>query len=941
MASSALSDGLVFLTIARGADSERIEAARWSSDDGDREIEFADLPRNRRRSTTASSKRSLSELAYLEATVRRWSAGRTVIAQEAPVLRERLEKAGWIALPPLVDMTELTSALTPRSGRRSLAILAAELGVTPPNLQTPGDAVRSVGEMFDRLLARLDRYDESTLERIALLAAQAGWTSAGVLQNVTQARVRAGLRALPADSLSSSEAAFMTSRERPETLKATKSNAPVDSEEIARVLSGRGPLSAEVPGFELRPEQIEMAERVGDAFNADSWLLAEAGTGTGKSLAYLVPSALHALERGERVVVSTNTRALQDQLLDKEIPAVASAIGRGRTPELTATSLKGRGNYLCLRRWFAADRQPVRGPADASARAKVHAWLPVTNAGERAELELDGDEERQFDGFSAEGEPCVPGRCPFQQKNQCFLYRARRVAEGSHIVVVNHALLLSDLARGGGVIPEYERVIVDEAHNLEEQATSHFGYAVAESAVWDQIERIIKTEGPGPTGVLADAATLLMTSAFNRTSPERAVPEGERLQKASEQARRAKSSLGELYAALRNVCREAGAVENGYGRSLRLTGAVRLAALYTDCEIIFDTLAETLRKLDGDLRHFIDMLEDNKPSSDAEDALAEMHEEIQVSLEAERAGLAEISAQLAGAILDPDMDRVYWIEISPNSERTSVHCAPLHVGELLRETLFERMQTVVLTSATLTANGGFGYIKERLGFGDAEELDLESPFNYKDAALLYLVDDVPEPHLPGYQPTVNSVIAGLGGALHGRTLVLFTSYSAMRSAYYAIKPVMSAAGVEVLAQRLDGSPAQLIERFRASSGAILLGVATFWEGIDVVGPALSALVIAKLPFAVPSEPVFAARGELFDDAFREYATPQAVLRFKQGFGRLIRSSQDRGVCVVLDRRIISKRYGKSFVSSAPPCTVEIGDAERLPERAVAWIAREN
>jgi len=937
MAIGDFADGLVFLAIAQESGGDRVEAARWSSDPGDREIEFATLPQRRKRAGAAAAKGDLSELTHLEATVRRWSAGRTVIVREANVLRDWLAKMGWISLPPLLELVELSSTVAPRSGRQALAVLAAELGVAPPNVASPGDTVRAVGEIFDQLLVRIDRYDDGTLERIAILSAQAGWTTAGLLERIVQQRFRTADRQVPLPALSSSELAFMTSRERPEMLKPTKSTQPIDDAEIERVLGGRGPLSAEVPGFELRAQQVEMAERVGIVLNQDGWLLAEAGTGTGKSLAYLVPSALHALERGERVVISTNTRALQDQLIEKEIPAVTAAIGQSRLPGLTASSLKGRANYLCLRRWFGADRQPVRGPADASARAKVHAWLPLTDAGERAELELNGDEERQFDAFSAEGESCVPGRCPFQQKNQCFLYRARRVAERAHLVVVNHALLLSDLAQGGGVIPDYERVIIDEAHNLEEQATSQFGYVVTETSVWDQLERIIKTDGPGATGALADAATLLMASALDPRSQERAALGAERARGAGDQARRAKSSLGELYASLRNVCREAGAEDNAYGRSLRLTGAIRIAPYYSDCEVVFDTLAETFRKLDADLRHFIDALEDAKPSSDADDALIQLHEEIQVSLETERAGLAEIGARLTGAILDPDMDRVYWIEIAPGGDRTSVHCAPLHVGEVLREKLFERMRTVVLTSATLTTNGGFGYIKERLGFADADELDLESPFNYKDAALLYLVNDIPEPHLPGYQPAVNHALAGLGAALHGRTLVLFTSYSAMRSAYAAIKPAMAAAGVDVLAQRIDGSPAQLIERFRASTGAILLGVATFWEGIDVVGPALSALVIAKLPFSVPSEPVFAARGELFDDPFRQYATPQAVLKFKQGFGRLIRSSQDRGVCVVLDRRIVSKRYGKSFVTSAPPCTVEVGSLEALPGRAVAWM----
>lgn len=929
---SDLADQFVFLAMSVVDEGvERVEAARWSSDASDREFEFAELPRRRSR---AKSGGGLTALTQLEATVRRWSAGRTVLALDVDRLRDRLTTAGWRMLPPVIDIAELVALVAPHAGHATPLMLGSALGVAVPQAPAPGDAVRAAAEAFFELTRRFESYDDATFERICLLATQAGWSSSTLLQMLLQRRTRGNGAT---GELSSSELAFMTHRERPDLLKSTKSSEPIDPAEIARVLGGRGPLSSEVPGFELRRQQVEMAEQVGDVLNQDGWLLAEAGTGTGKSLAYLVPSALHALERGERVVISTNTRALQDQLLEKEIPAVASAIGQNRLPPLTASALKGRANYLCLRRWFGADRQPVKSPADAAARAKVHAWLPITAAGERAELELSGDEERQFDAFSAEGEACIPARCPFQQRNQCFLYRARRTAEGSHLVVVNHALLLSDLAQGGGVIPDYERVIVDEAHNLEEQATSHFGFSVSEASAAEAVDRIVKLDGPGISGVLTDAAMLVSTSALTPKEQERAAAASERLRAAGERARRAKTTLGELFLSFRAVCRAAGAEDAGYGRSLRLIDSVRQSDAFTDCEIVFDTLAEILRKLDEDLRCFIDALDASRPTQNGGEAVTQLQEEIQVGLETERENLAELSARLGEAVLSPEAGSVYWIEIASGMERTSIHAAPLHVGELLRERLFERMRTVVLTSATLTAGGGFGYIKERLGFEEAEELKLESPFNYKNAALLYLVDDIPEPHLPGYTHAVNQALVGLGSALHGRTLVLFTSYAAMRSACAAVKPAMAAAGIEVLAQRIDGNPASLVERFRSSTGAMLLGVATFWEGIDVVGPALSALVIAKLPFSVPSEPVFAARGELFDDPFRQYSTPQAVLKFKQGFGRLIRSSQDRGVCVVLDRRIISKHYGKSFVLSAPPCTVEIGGAERLPERAAAWV----
>jgi DNA polymerase-3 subunit epsilon/ATP-dependent DNA helicase DinG len=297
----------------------------------------------------------------------------------------------------------------------------------------------------------------------------------------------------------------------------------------------------------------------------------------------------------------------------------------------------------------------------------------------------------------------------------------------------------------------------------------------------------------------------------------------------------------------------------------------------------------------------------------------------------------ELRYKLAEIAIDPTEEAVYWIERDMHRASVSLRAAPLHVGPFLQERLFDRLRTAVLTSATLTTDGGFEYVRERLGLETARELSVASPFDYERSTLLYLVDDIPEPNAPGYQRDLQDILVELGMALGGKTLVLFTSHAALQATYRAIKMPLEDRGIVVLAQRSDGSARQLIERLKHSENVMLLGTSTFWEGVDVVGPALSALVIAKLPFAVPSDPVFAARGESFDEPFQQYAVPQAVLKFKQGFGRLIRSGQDRGVCAVLDRRVISKRYGASFVQSLPSCTVEVAGASDLPAAAVAWL----
>jgi DNA polymerase-3 subunit epsilon/ATP-dependent DNA helicase DinG len=270
--------------------------------------------------------------------------------------------------------------------------------------------------------------------------------------------------------------------------------------------------------------------------------------------------------------------------------------------------------------------------------------------------------------------------------------------------------------------------------------------------------------------------------------------------------------------------------------------------------------------------------------------------------------------------------------------RVSLHAAPLHVGERLERGLFATKRSVVLTSATLATAGSFAFVRERLGYRDARELQVPSPFDYERNVLLYLADDIPEPGSPGYQKRLNEALVDLCAATGGRALILFTSYSALQTTYRAVKAPLERAGVLVLGQRIDGNPRQLLDRFRANPKAVILGTSSFWEGVDVVGDALSVLVITKLPFAVPTDPVFAARSEQFADPFLGYAVPGAILRFKQGFGRLIRSAQDRGVCVVLDRRVLSKRYGRTFVDSLPPCSEVRGPVDVLGQLAADWLA---
>jgi predicted DnaQ family exonuclease/DinG family helicase len=797
---------------------------------------------------------------------------------------------------------------------------------------------RAIAEQLRKVMAKISEYDSITLSRAAGLAMVSGWPIGALLQDELQLRNEQPILLRPDHKLGAHELSFLTSRERPEPLKRTGDTDPVPVSAVQAMLGPGGAFANVMPGFERRRAQQEMATAVTGALNDDGWLLVEAGTGTGKSVAYLAPAACFALQRGERVVVSTNTKALQDQLILKDVPDLQRALEvDGSDEKLKAVVLKGRSNYLCLRRWFAHERQPYTSPQDAGLRSKVNIWLPLTENGDRAELRLTGDEEHEFNRVSAEGEACNASRCVYQQRNQCFLFRARRNAENAHLVVVNHALLLSDSGDAGSILPDYERLIVDEAHHLEDQATSQFGLTLQELAIPELVDTFVRMDGPIVAGLLTEAVAMLGRTAVDERAQRRAAEGRDRLQGAQGVATRVRTASLELFSRLRGLVEQAGTQDTGYGRTLRITPAVRRAPAWAEVEIAFDRLNQQLLDFEDLLRWYLAAVHEQHPDDqDAEDG-QDPFEDLEVEIGAGIERGLELSASLSDIILSPTSDRVYWASISAAVNRLSVNAAPLHVGDLLRASLFERMRSVVMTSATLTTDNSFAYVKDRLSFDEAEEEILESPFDYRKSALLYLVDDIPEPNQPRYQPILEQALVELGAALEGRTLVLFTSHAALRATHRAIKQPLAEAGVTVLAQRADGSPRQLIEQFKSTSRTMLLGTSTFWEGVDVVGSALSALVIAKLPFAVPSDPIVAARSEQFEEPFRQYSIPQAVLRFKQGFGRLIRSTSDRGICVVLDRRTISKRYGASFVQSLPHCTVRVGSAEHIADAALEWI----
>ncbi len=876
----------------------------------------------------------------LASVLRRMTAGRPIVGHSVELDIAMLDAAG-VSLPSVIyDTHLLATLLLPELPNYSLHAVASALGIEERSgHRALADAVVTA-EVFRALLAKIESLDATTLERVAVLGRTAGWPVADLFLAAARRQPAGPLFAQQeAERTPPLEMRFLVPMEKPEPLRRTGSKAPVDERSVAAALAPGGAFSQVAPAYEHRPAQEVMARAVTRAFNADRHLLVEAGTGTGKSVAYLLPAVLHARERGETVVVSTNTLALQDQLFRKDIPDLQRALaGADGSVPFEAAILKGRQNYLCLRRWFAAQRQPVSSPEEASLRAKILLWLGSTATGDRAELRLSAEEEAEFRRVSAEGEACVPAKCVFNQRNQCFLFRARRQAEHAHIVVVNHALLLSDTVEGGTVLPDYERLIVDEAHHLEDQATTQFGFSVSENAVLDILDTIIKPDGSAFGGLIQSAINELMRLATDAESRARVATAVERGRQLLGRMNSAKMATNDLFLRLRDLVDQEGMGAAGYDRSVRLTRSIRRRGEWMEAEIAWERLDRELTAIESELVWFLETLERAIPDeSDTAENILDLTEDVVLELTNALRALADLRVKLAESVIDPSAGAVYWVERDVVRGGVSLRAAPLHVGPLLRDRLFAPLRTAVLTSATLTTDGSFDYIRDRVGLEDVEEVSVPSPFDYERSTLLYLVDDIPEPNAPRYQKGVEEALVDLAIATGGRMLVLFTSHAALQATYRAIRVPLEDHGVVVLAQRTDGSARQLIERLKHASNIVLLGTSTFWEGVDIVGPALSVLVMTKLPFAVPSDPIFAARSEGFEDPFTQYAVPQAVLKFKQGFGRLIRSSQDRGICAILDRRVLTKRYGQSFIHSLPQCSVIVGSASELPRAAVEWL----
>lgn len=732
------------------------------------------------------------------------------------------------------------------------------------------------------------------------------------------------------------------------------------------LLGPQGPLPALLPAFEHRPSQLEMARGVADVLEAGAVLVAEAPTGTGKSLAYLIPAVLHSLRRRMPVAVSTHTLNLQDQLLDKDVPVVVRALAaRGFDEPIQVTVVKGRTNYMCRRRWDEARRGAL--PLASGTLERLAPWVIDTETGDLDEAQevvgsLGDDAER----LAADPATCSWARC--RRGDDCFLRRLRRRAAGSHIVILNHALLFHHLLRDSAFLPDADALVLDEAHHLERALTEACGREMSRARIHHLVVRTLGGHGAGgeaedraegaPLGgeldqERGDSGASGRTGDLGRVRERlRVLPSdvdrlnlNQKLAAVGESLRRAAALADRMLRVLARRLPEVIATQGAGVASF--SGPAPLTVRYT-AESAAELLGEESRRAReaigaaaGELRSLAS-------------AIARVAGAPQAPVPEEETGVVEILGLAVEwgrlgddleALASPGDDDVCWAEA--DGGEASLRSLPLSIAQTFAERVIDRFRSTILTSATLTVAGTFDHLKSRLGLDRRDQrgvhvMALASPFEHERQCVLLADPGFPQPSAPGYGMAVARCVASLLTRVPRRMLVLFTSNAMLRQVHTHLAPIAAALGRPLFAQGLHGSRHALAGRHRRAPGSVLLGTASFWEGVDFPGEELEVLVITRLPFPVPGEPLIAARSEKLTEEglnpFTSLFLPEAVLRFRQGFGRLIRSLDDRGAILCLDPRLVTASYGGVFVRSLPVRPRIARGADALADSVSSWFA---
>ena len=834
-----------------------------------------------------------------------------------------LRANGLFEFNQALDTYDMASVLMPNAGRYNLGSLGQQLNIPFPATHRALDDAKVTQAVFHRLYDVALELPLETLAEIVRMSDRVDWGAEYIFREAL--KIRGKELATPAKSRPSNSGPLFTKpapppiiqRDLPDTL------VPLNVEDVAAILDRGGLFSQHFPNFEHRHEQVELCQEIASALSTGLHLLAEAGTGVGKSMAYLIPAAIWAYENNTRVVISTNTINLQDQLIKKDIPDVREVLDL----PIKASVLKGRNNYLCLRRLEALRRRGPETPEQVRVLAKMLIWLNQTELGDLSEINITGPAERAvWSMISANDEGCSTEMCVRRMGGICPFHRAKQSAHEAHILIVNHALLLADIATGNRVLPEYEYLIIDEGHHLEAATTSALSFRVTQP----EMDRTLKELGSVNSGILGR----MLGTSRDILHPDQYSALHELVQKTTDKAFQFQNFAKKFFIAIDQFLREQreGRELGSYAQQVRILPGTRTQPAWSQVEFTWEDAMQNLEELMANLE-----LVGQALSELSESGLDEI-EDLISNINTLYRRLTEYRDNISALVFNPQPEQIYWAEVSPRRNSVTLEAAPLHIGHLMEKYLWHEKTSVIVTSATLTTNGEFEYIRDRLNAFDADFLALGSPYDFERSTLLFIPDDIPEPSdRRGHQKAVERGLINLCKATGGRTLALFTSYAQLQKTSSAITPALAEQGIVVYEQGQGASPHALLESFKTTDQAVLLGTKAFWEGVDVPGDALSVLAIIKLPFAVPSDPIVAARSETFENPFYQYTIPEAILTFRQGFGRLIRSHEDHGIVAIFDKRVLTKQYGKMFIESLPPCSINMAPLRELPKIASEWL----
>ena len=900
-----------------------LEAAAVRVTGADVAAEFAEpaAASRARRATPRARKRaglgaSPARSALLRGLLKFCGEGRVVV-YDAAQFRSFFEATG-LQPPCLLDALQLAHIALPQAQDYSLEAVAERMALNPAAHAGAAARPRLLWQVWCALTDELAALPPVALDALCRAAEAAHDPLAATLAEA----VRKSGFALSADADQAIAGLFPDNRallrQAQKEREAEAHDEPVPTDAICRMFTPAGALGRRLPQYEHREEQVEMVRAVCEALNGPHHLVAEAATGTGKSLAYLLPAVAWTCTNSDKVVVSTNTRNLQEQLYRKDLPFLKELLP-GR---FEAALLKGRRNYLCVRRFVHLLRhfeRELAGPVEYAALLPLISWAARTECGDLAECNgflLSAGAPAVAAAVVSGPDDCAGPGC--RVRDRCFVSRARALAQLADVIVVNHALLFAELGLDSRVLPPYRCVIFDEAHNLEGVATEALSVVMDGPAVSRPANRIFRLRRDG------SGSGLLATVMYGA---------GRVGQRAAASAARAKESAGVAMKALDEVNQAAKQfLELLAEPFMEVPPDVERVLLSECCPSLgpgsgaWDA-AQRLRETVSSLGATVEQLALALEKPEWEEAGQELADDL-------RAQLAQLRAACDAAqfvLSENEEAYVYWAERATWERGTqySVHAAPLHVGRHVRDFFFNEKRCVVLTSATLQVDGSFDYTLERLGADTLEPgrircMSTGSPFDYERQSLVGVATFLPDPggrRDRTFDDELARFLVDLLQCTRGRALVLFTSYSLLDAVYSAVRDPLQRAGIMVLAQGHSGSVEAITSLFRDVTSSVLLGTRSYWEGVDISGETLSCLVLTKLPFHVFTDPLVRGRTEylrtLGKDPFEQYTLPEAVISFRQGFGRLIRSRTDTGVVVVTDRRLATKAYGRTFLNSLP------------------------